>query len=184
MIVKLFQLSKNRNGTEMENIFKIIEETFVAATFAEAGEHDYARSLLQNGENSHKKVLLSTDCPVVTTQVLNHALNLCKRLGSTLEVYQIIPREPVGMSTLEYFEKATRRLQDLRNRLSRMGISYNYIIREATLREELNKIARNRRDVLAVIVPVCEGIQAHKDDFQNSVSQLFNCPVIFFETNS
>ena len=69
----------------MLKIIKKIEDAFVAATYAEAGEHEYARTLLQEGKNSHKKVLLSTDCPIVTAQVLNHALTLCKRLGSLRE---------------------------------------------------------------------------------------------------
>lgn len=168
----------------MLKIIKKIEDAFVAATFAEAGEHEYARNLLQAGKNSHKKVLLSTDCPVVTTQVLNHAFNLCKRLGSGLEVYQIIPREPEGISAMEYFEKVKRRLQNLQERLSREGITYNYVIKEANLREELGEIARKRRDFLAIIVPLCEDIRGHKDDFRNTISQLFNCPVIFFETNN
>ncbi len=168
----------------MLNIIKKIEDAFVAATYAEAGEQEYARSLLQDGKNSHKKVLLSTDCPIVTTQVLNHALNLCKRLGSTLEVYQIIPKEPGAMSAMEYFEKAKRRLQDLQEQLNSRGISYSYVIKEASLREELSEIAGRRRDFMAIIVPLCEDIRAHKDDFQNTISQLFSCPVIFFETNS
>ena len=128
------------------NIIKKIEGAFVAATFAEAGDHDFARSLVQDSKNPHKKVLLSTDCPVVTKEVLNHAINLCKRLGSTLEVYQIIPREPEGMSAMEYFEKVKNRFQNIQVRLNRIGISYNYVIKEATLREELMELAGKRRD--------------------------------------
>lgn len=180
----MFQFSKKRNGMEMGNIFKTIEEAFVAATYAEAGEHDFARSLLEKGKNSHKKVLLSTDCPIVTGQVLHHALNLCKRLGSALEVYQIIPLDKDATSPKENFEKGTKRLQSLQKRLSSLGISYKYSIKEASLRDELSVIAKKRRDIMAVIVPVCEGIQTHKDDFQKTVSQLFSCPVIFFETNN
>jgi len=167
----------------MANIFKKIEDAFVAATFAEAGEHEYAKSLLDNGKNSYKKVLLSTDCPLITGQVLHHALNLCKRLGSSLEVYQIIPLDNEASTPRGYFEKGTKRLQSLQERLSQLGISYKYTIKEASLRDELSIIAKTRRDILAVIVPVCEGIQSHKDDFQKAVSQLFSCPVIFFETN-
>lgn len=168
----------------MATILKKIEESFVAAAFAEAGEHDFARSVLENKKNLHRKVLLSTDCPVVTAQVLRHALNLCSRLGSVLEIHHIIPREPAGMSAMEYFEKAAARLQKLRKRLGGLGISYNYVIKEATLTEELIEIAGKRRDVLAVIIPLCECIQAQKDDFQNTVSRLFNCPVIFLETHN
>ena len=167
----------------MENIFKKIEETFTAAAFAEAGEHDFATSLLVDGKNSNKKVLLSTDCPVVTNEVLNHAMSLCKRLGSALEVYQVLPTDMNRTSPREYFEKGTR-LQSLQSTLSRLGICYNYSIKAKSFQEELQALAQKRRDIVAVIVPVCEGIQRHKDDFQKTVSQLFSCPVIFFETNN
>lgn len=168
----------------MANIFDKIEETFVSAAFAEAGEHDYARSFVTPGKNSHKKVLLSTDCPVVTGKVLNHALNLCKRLGTALEIYQIIPLDAVSTTPGEYFEKGTRRLQSLQEKLSKLGISYKYTVKEASLREELTAMAGKRRDLMAVIVPVCDHIQQHKNDFRETVSQLFSCPVLFFETNS
>ena len=46
----------------------LLVSSFVAATYAEAGEHDFAKRILNTGKNAHKKVLLSTDCPVITGQ--------------------------------------------------------------------------------------------------------------------
>jgi len=166
----------------MGNIFKTIEEAMVAATYAEAGEHEFAQMILSSGKNSNKKVLLSTDCPVVTGKVLDHAMNLCKRLGSMLEVYQIIPSENVETSPQEYFEAGTRRLQSLKERLEKLGISYNYAIKEASLEEELTVLARKRRDILAVIIPMCEEKRGDRDDFKTAMSRLFSCPVVFFES--
>lgn len=154
----------------------------MAAAFAEAGEHDYAAHLLSAGKNSHKKVLLSTDCPIVTGKVLDHALNLCRRLGSMLEVYQIIPSESLESTSREFFETGTRRLQSLKERLGQIGISYNYTIKEASLEEELTALARSRRDILAVIIPRCEGKKEEKKDFEKGISKLFSCPVIFFDS--
>jgi len=166
----------------MVNIFKTIEESMAAAAFAEAGEHEYAANMLSAGKNSHKKVLLSTDCPVVTGKVLDHALNLCRRLGSMLEVYQIIPSESVESTPREFFEAGTKRLQSLKEKLGRIGISYNYSIKEASLEEELTTLARSRRDILAVIIPRCEGRREDKGDFEKAISRLFSCPVIFFDS--
>jgi len=166
----------------MNNIFKKIEESMVAAAFAEAGEHEYAGKILASGKTSHKKVLLGTDCPVVTGQVLDHALNLCKRLGSSLEVFQIIPAEAVESSPREFFEAGTRRLQSLKSKLSTLGISYDFAIKESSLEEELRTISQKRRDILAVIIPVCEGKKAERDNFKTAMSRLFSCPVVFFES--
>jgi|MTBAKMStandDraft_1061839.scaffolds.fasta_scaffold01603_13 hypothetical protein len=166
----------------MSNIFKKIEEAMVAAAFAESGEHEYAGSLLKSGKTAHRKVLLSTDCPVVTGKVLDHALNLCKRLGSSLEVFQIIPAGIIESSPREFFEAGTRRLQALKSTLGPLGISYDFAIKESSLEEELRTIARNRRDILAVIIPVCEGNKRDRDSFTAAMGRLFNCPVIFFES--
>ena len=166
----------------MVNIFKKIEQSMVAATFAEAGEQEFAGALLATGKNSHKKVLLSTDCPVVTGKVLDHALHLCKRLGSALEVYQIIPAEALANSSRDFFEAGTQRLKSLQNRLSKQGISYKYSVREVTLEEELKTLARKRRDILAVIIPICEGRDTDNENFKTAISRLFNCPVVYFES--
>lgn len=154
----------------------------VAATFAEAGEHAYAQSLLSLGKTSHKKVLLSTDCPVVTGKVLDHALQLCKRLGSMLEVYQVIPAESVASTPREFFEAGTRRLQSIQEKLSKIGIAYKYAIKEATLEEELKTVAKTRRDIMAVIIPMCEGRTGDREKFKTAMSRLFSCPVVFFES--
>lgn len=166
----------------MVNIFQKIEEAMVAATFAEAGEQDYARTLVKNTSKSRKKVLLSTDCPIVTGKVLDHALNLCRRLGAALEVYQIIPPSLFQEQTQDIIETGTKRLQSLQQRLSQQGILYEYAIKEASLEEELKTLALKRRDVQAVIIPTCEGGPGLVNSFRNAVSELFTCPVIFFES--
>lgn len=165
----------------MGNIFKKIEESMVAAAFAESGEQEYAKRLLRSGKTAHKKVLLGTDCPVVTGKVLDHALNLCKRLGSSLEIFQVIPAGAIESSPREFFEAGTRRLQSLKAKLSPLGISYDYVIKESSLEEELQTISQKRRDILAVIIPVCDGRKKEKDDFKTAVGRLFSCPVVFFE---
>ncbi|MHB1351489.1 MAG: hypothetical protein ACYCYR_16670 [Desulfobulbaceae bacterium] len=170
------------SGNTMGNIFQKIEEAMVAAAFAEEGEQEFAASLLSSGKTSHKKVLLSTDCPVVTGKVLDHALQLCKRLGSMLEVYQIIPSETVASSPREFFEAGTRRLQSIQDKLSRIGISYKYAIKEATLEEELKLVAQNRRDIMAVIIPMCDSRTGDREQFRTTMSKMFNCPVVFFES--
>lgn len=168
----------------MGNIFKKIEDAFMAAAFAEAGEYEFAQHLLDAGKNSHKKVLLSTDCPIITVKILSHALNLCKRLGGSLEVYQFISTAEASDTSPGAEKNGVKRLQVLQKKLSGLGITYEYAIKDTSLRDELAVISVNRRDIMAVIVPLCEGIQKHKEDFQEAVGAMFSCPVIFFEAIS
>ena len=164
----------------MKHLVRIIEETFAAAAFAEAGEHETARNMLTSGKNAHRKVLLSTDCPVVTGQVLDHALALCKRLGSGLEVFQLIP-EADQVNGADQWQQSLRALQE---DLARLGVAYRYAVGNPSLLDELTEVAGKRRDIMAVIVPVCEGLKEHREDFQRAISRLFNCPVMFFTTTT
>ncbi|MDW7771752.1 MAG: hypothetical protein SCH71_02575 [Desulfobulbaceae bacterium] len=166
----------------MKNIFKKMEEAMVAAAFAEAGEHEFACKLVANAaDKSRKKVLLSTDCPIVTGEVLDHAMNLCRRLNAALEVYQIIPPSLFQEPARELIETGTKKLQALRQRLCRHGIAYEYAIKEATLEEELKKLAVKRRNLQAIIIPMCEGGPGPAENFRSAMRELFPCPVIFFE---
>ena len=154
----------------------------VAATFAEAGEHDFARELApKSGSTGRKKVLLSTDCPFVTGKIIDHALNLCKRLGAVLEVYQIIPPSLIQEPGKDQIEEGTKRLESLQQKLNRHGIEYQYAIKEASLEDELKQFSVNRRDIEAVIVPMCSESTAMVENFRSTIGNLFACPVIFFE---
>ena len=165
----------------MGNLYKKIEEAMLAATFAEAGEFDYAREILLSRKSSHKKVLLSTDCPVITGKVLEHALNLCKRMGGSLEVYQLIRFNGEETSPRDYFELGSRRLQTLQAKLNRLGVAYRYAMRETSLEDELREVALHRRDIQAVIIPKCHEGGDNWERFKETVSHLFRCPVVFYE---
>lgn len=165
----------------MGNIFKKIEESMTAAAFAEAGEQEYARTILAGGKSASKKVLLGTDCPEITTKILDHALNLCRRLGASLEVFQIISPASVQASATELVEAGMKRLGALQQRLRGVGIAYEYAIKETLLEDELIPLAQKRRDILAVVIPLCGLQEKDKPEFQSMMSQRFKCPVVFFE---
>jgi hypothetical protein len=166
----------------MTNIFKKIEETMAAAAFAEAGEQEFAAEIAATASSRNgKKVLLSTSCPLVTGKVLDHALNLCRRLGAALEVYQLIPPSLVKEPAREVMESGAERLRSLQRRLGRHGIAYEYAIKESSLHEELKSLAARRRNIQAVIIPVCEDDQGPTENYRTAISDMFGCPVIFFE---
>lgn len=166
----------------MASLWEKIEEAMVAITFAEAGEHHYARQLLNKNKNGHKKVLLSTNCPLVTGKVLKHALNLSQRLGASLEVYQLFSLE-LKQSTEQLSEKKGQaKLNDLRGKLNKLGISYHYAVTDTTLMEELSVMARTRRDILAVVIPTCEANPHFRKRSRQTLSHIFKCPVILFDS--
>lgn len=166
----------------MANIFETIEKAMIAATFAEANEHDYARQLLNNEKTSHKRVLLSTNCPIVTDKVLKHTVDLSQRLGASLEVYQILSKELTQDSDATKVEEGRAKLNALQAKLKKQGIFYQYAITDTTLMEELSQLARKRRNILAVVIPKCETTPNFRKRSRQALSNIFKCPVILFES--
>ena len=166
----------------MGNIFKQIEKAMIAATFAEANERDYARQLLNKEKNAHKKVLLSTNCPLVTDKVLEHSINLSKRLGASLEIYQLLSTEFIKSSNELSIKAGLAKLKELQTGINTSGISYQYTITDTTLMEELTKMAKKRRDILAVVIPTCETSPVLRKRSRQTLSRFFKCPVILFDS--
>ena len=75
----------------MSNFIKAFEDSMVAATFAEAGEHDTARKYLEKQKNAHKKILFATNAEKITPKTLGRAVSICKRIGAMLEVFHVLP---------------------------------------------------------------------------------------------
>jgi len=163
------------------NFFKKIEKTMMAAAIAEAGKHKFGKTVV-TGKNVHKKVLLGTDCPEITAKILDHSLELCNRLGSSLEIFQLISPEAQQITSFEVIESGINQLRSLKNKLNKIGIEYEYAIRNTLLEEEMANIAKYRRDILAVIVPNCGQQKESDQNFQSTIIQCFKCPVVFFES--
>lgn len=163
----------------LTTILQKIETSMTAVTFAEAGEFEMARQYFQPEKNRRKRVLLGTDRIEISTGTLHYGLRLCKTIGGSLEIFQVIH---LPEATPPDESAAPGMLQEaLQKKLGEQGISYNLAVGKECLAEEMLKFTRNRRDLLCVIFDAMEAGSATCQQAKESMLARFHalqCPVV------
>lgn len=136
----------------MSDIFAFLEESMLAATFAEAGEHDMARAQLSTGKTARKKVLFGARAMELPPRIIRQAVEICKRNGARLEILHVLPTEAnpaVGQDT----ENGLRaQLARLKKRLLGLGILYEVVFGDTPLEEAIISHAAGRRDIMLIVM--------------------------------
>jgi hypothetical protein len=165
----------------LTKLFKKIEESMTAATFAEAGEFETARQFLKTNKNARKRVLLGTDKPEIETRTISYALHLCQRLGGGLEIFHMLRLPEDEMSPGLSREK--KPLASLNNALQEKGVVYQPVNGPGCLADEVLRHAGTRRDILCVVFDVLEteGTSCRKAK-ENMIARLqaLHCPVVMY----
>lgn len=155
---------------------KSVRDSMAAAAFAEEGEFETARQLMQQSDKAAKKVILSVDELEIKPKLIDYALDLCQRVGGQLEVFQILKPSMV--------EKAAQSLLNpIVEKLTNMGIKYELAFGRGKLEDELIKHAEGRRNILFVLLKsfAKNGKQNNADNI--NVVRIMNklkCPVVVF----
>lgn len=162
-------------------IFKKLEESMSAATFAEAGEFETARQFLTPGKNARKRVLLGTDKPEIDARTISYAMHLCQRLGGGLEIFHVLhlPEEETDSALNQKKEP----LASLNNTLQQKGIAYQPVRGAGCLADEVLRHVGNRRDLLCVVYDAMEagGVTCRKAKENMLVRfQALHCPVVMY----
>ncbi len=163
----------------LTTLFKKLEESMTAATFAEAGELETARQFLKTNKNAHKRVLLGTDKPELETRTISYALHLCQRLGGGLEIFHML-RMP-GNKTASGLNQKKEPLASLNTALRKKGVVYHPVSGLGCLADEVLRHAGTRRDILCVVFDALEpdGASCRKAK-ENMITkfQALQCPVV------
>lgn len=169
----------------LKTLFKKLEETMTAATFAEAGEFEAARQFLNTNKNAHKRVLLGTDKPEIETRTISYAMHLCQRLGGNLEIFHMLhlPEYETGSG----LNREKEPLVSLNNALQEKGVIYQPVSRPGCLADEVLRHASPRRDILCVVFDALEpdGARCRKAK-ENMIAkfQALHCPVVMYAGSS
>jgi hypothetical protein len=122
-------------------IGKRLEDHLAAAAFAEAGEFDTAREILEAG----RKVVLGLQEERLQSEVLGYALNLCQRVNAGLDILLVTPnpeKPPV--------------LQGFLEELSNARIGYRLFRKAGALGAEIVRHVREQRNVAFVVIDSLE----------------------------
>lgn len=153
------------------SFLKTFQDSMAAAAFAEAGEFEAALSFLEPLKGVlKKKVLLTIDGEEIHPNLIQYAINLCKRIGAGLEILHV--------------HLPTRKKKRTREFFGRFNIDYLAHGRGAGFLETVTGYAIGRRDIMLVILGMT-GQPGHKCEEKciEGMSRQLGCPVVVPETN-
>jgi hypothetical protein len=142
------------------------QDTMCAAAFAEAGEFETARQLVMG--KSHKKVLLGTSAANLPMEIFRHAMNLCRRVGASLEILHAGPPP---------FVIGTDCGPDL---LENMGVDYRSIDDCDELEKELVDSTRKRSAIIFIVLHALAPLRPEKKrgPHLKRMARQIHCPVV------
>jgi hypothetical protein len=128
-------------------IGKRLEDHLAAAAFAEAGEFDTAREILETG----RKVVLGLQEERLEPEVLSCALNLCQRVNAGLDILLVTPNPEQPPRLQRFLEEA-----------GKAHIGYRLIRKAGALGAEIVRHVREQRNVAFVVIDSLESWGAGK----------------------
>lgn len=121
--------------TGMKKLIKKLDDVLSAAAFAEEGEFETAREIM----NEPRTILLALTGKKSDEDAFKYSVNICKRIGAGLEILYVA--EP---------EKAV--LNKFKNELKKEGVNYAITKRSGCVKEEIIDYTEKRKDIQFVVV--------------------------------
>jgi len=162
------------------DILRKVEDAMSSAAFAEAGEFDMARDFMRDSKNANKKVLLGTDDADIDQKVIRYALNLCKRMGASLEILHVLrPEKEKKQETASNMDVSLDPLQDS---LQKLGVVYHPEMCEDCFKEKVIEYTEKRRDILCFVMGSLKSAakEENKEKINNAWLQKLKCPVVIY----
>ncbi len=158
--------------SKLKKMMSKIERAMTAITFAESGEFDTAREII----NRNRKVLLGiTNADV---KALCYAVNICNRVDADLDILFVYGTDRVVPETDV--------LNFIKSELKSEDINYTITQKIGSLKQELIDYTINRREIIFVVVGSSSEIDVEFNKFENRLSSSWEelkCPLVVV-TNS
>ncbi|MEW6110176.1 MAG: hypothetical protein AB1632_13580 [Nitrospirota bacterium] len=152
----------------LKKMMRRIEDSMVALTFAEAGEFETAREII----NRNRKILLGLRN--IDVKSMQYAINICRRINADLDILWVSGEKDYNPSDAETEKK-------LVCELSKENIMYNIIRGKGSLREEILDYTSGRNEILFVIVGSSSEIDTDFDLRSGKISyswEKLKCPLV------
>ena len=156
--------------SKLKKMMKSVEYALTAASFAQEGDPETARSLMKES----RRVLLALKAGQTDQKTLKYALNTAKRINAQLDILQ------VGSS------RADRRdgdpaLQPFLSELAAEGITYRLITRSGCLKQQIIDYTDSEKEILFAVIESPSSLDADCDKQDKELSELWRklkCPLV------
>lgn len=151
----------------LKKIARKIEDALAAASLAEEGESDAARSLLKEG----RRVLLALKQGRIDARTLKYAVNTAKRIGAELDIIYVSTEQA----------HSDQELKNVESGLSAEGITYRLIRKTGCLKQAVIDYTNREKDILFAVVESPNSLDAdcnRKDTRLSELWQNLKCPLV------
>ncbi len=157
----------------LKKMMKQIEDVMAAATFAEEGVPDAARSLLGEG----RRVLLGLKEGRIDAKTLKYALNTSKRINAQLDILFVTSGSgPSGGAAVPDSD-----LMRFQKTLRAEGVTYRLIVRTGCLKQQIIEHTQKDREIAFAIIESPNSLDMDcnkKDKTLSELWQKLKCPLV------
>jgi hypothetical protein len=157
-------------ATKFKKIMKNVENALAAATFAEEGQAETARSIMKEG----RRVLLALKDGRIDSKTLKYALNTAKRIGADLDILHVAAPGSTATAVdplLSHFESELRA----------EGILYRMIQRTGCLKQQIIDYTNREKEILFAVIESPKSLDADCNKGDKTLSELWQklkCPLV------
>ncbi len=133
------------------------EKTMEAITFAEAGEHEHAKALMKGESFPKEKLLVVGSEEGFSERLMDHAINMAKRMGYEIAALNVIP---VGMRIFSLLQdkvkdelktKTEKEASEFSNKASKMKISFTHEVKFGNRDKIIKEVSKECEETLFIV---------------------------------
>ena len=158
--------------TKLKKMMKSVEHALTAASFAEEGDQETARSLMKES----RRVLLALKAGLIDRKTLKYALNTAKRINAHLDILHVVSSRAGGQR-----EGGDPALESFLSELSAEGITYRLVTRSGCLKQQIIEYTNSEKEILFAVIESPTSLDADCDRQDKELSELWRklkCPLV------
>jgi hypothetical protein len=156
-------------SNKLKKMMRKMEDVLAAASFAEEGESETARSILRE----ERRVLLALKQGRIDPKTVKYAVNTSERVGADLDILYVSSLEPDG--------ERDPLLDDLQSELSTKGMRYRLIRKTGCLKQAVIDYTNREKEILFAVVESPNSLDADCNRTDTRLSELWQklkCPLV------